>query len=665
MILPLMLASVLAFTVLLTSPALTQQGAQPVEARPAAAEPAEQPAADTPEDKPAPVPLETPSADQRQAESVLKYVPADCMGAYIVPNMKDLLAATETYAKDIGLGEELGNVAPQGLLKTITQQLKVSKGYNPNGGLALVVLDFEQAGIDLSQMFQGGRPPSEPPFVILLAGKDVQSVFPTRTVQNEDGSVSVQLIDSPSAVEEMGDYLAISPYPDGIRMLKEGQNVLETLGKDKIDLLQKGLFGYYYNMGSAVTMMKQVSTGLEAQQQQMENEGYGPQEEMMMSLGIINMSVDAMAQLVDVISAVRIEETGMIAETLVDYKPESVYGQQVASLKPAGGELLSRVPDMPYVMAMGSDVPGLNDNQAVRQGAEIVDLALEAMNLEMPADMKSQLIELSTDFNEQVRSMQIVAGGSKADGVFGTVLLLDVKSAEATRDLITRETNLLTTLVAKTLAQKEEDLTGLEFKYNKATETSGTVAVDTIEVLHPDLQELSERERKDMQRVLGEERLLIRVAPIDLNTVVVSFGGGQGVLGQAIDAAQKGGTIEADAGVQEALQHLPGQRVAVMLFSPQNLWQTVVAEAEQQGEKATLPGTLEDFKWSTQTPVAMGMTAEGSQARVAWYVPTALVKDSVDWFMTMEQHQQEQRRRWREQRNAEKQSTDPPPANDF
>ena len=49
-----------------------------------------------------------PDPNQPKAESVLKHIPADCLGFFVVSNVKDLLSQSEKFASQIGLGELLG-----------------------------------------------------------------------------------------------------------------------------------------------------------------------------------------------------------------------------------------------------------------------------------------------------------------------------------------------------------------------------------------------------------------------------------------------------------------------------------------------------------------------------------------------------------------------------
>ncbi len=610
-----------------------------------------------PEDQP----IETPATDQPQAGNILKHIPSDCMGFYVAPNMQELLKAVENYAQDIGVGEELSGVAPQGLLEAAARSLQISKGYNPNGGVALVTLDFEKAGIDVKNMMQGAGP-QEPPFVILLAGDSAESVFPTKTIENDDGTTNVTLIDSPSAVEKIGDYLAISPYPNGLELFKTDQSILDVLEPAKAKLIQESLFAQYWRMAPVVDMMEGLSAQMEEQRQMMIQQGWDPGVETLLGMSMVEGMGEMAKEIEDVTMGLRMVENGMLAESLVAYKPDSPTGQQLAAMKPAEGKLLSRVPDLPYVVALGSTAPGEGNAEAITRSIDLAESLLASMQLEMPADVKADMIELSKDMAEQVKSIQFVGGGASGEGVFGTALLLDVKNAQTTRDLLAKESNLLTNLVAKTFAMKEEDLAGLEFKYTQGVETVGAMAVDTIEIVHPEMAEMEEWQKNEMQEVLGEQKIVFRVAAVDLNTVVMSFGGGSELLSQVVEAAQKGGPLGDNAPLQAALQHVPNE-LAVMAFSPQNLMKTVIGEAQDAGEE--VPSVFTDFEWSSQTPLTMGASADGSTARVAWFVPTPLVKDSVklgkDWA---EYQRQQWEERYGEMNDATEPAPAPPPAND-
>lgn len=609
-------------------------------------------------------PIETPSADQPKAGDILQHIPADCMAFYVAPNMGELLKATETYAKDIGLGEELGGIAPKGLLETVARSLQVSKGYNPNGGVALVILDFEKAGIDIKNMMQGAGP-AEPPFVILLAGDSAESVFPTKTIKNEDGTTSVTLIDSPSAVEKLGDYLAISPYPNGLELFKSEKSILDVLEPEKAKILQESLVAEYIRMEAVVQFMDGVADMMEAQRQMMIEQGWEPGEDMLIGMSMIKSMGEMASQMKDVTAGMKMVEGGMVADVIADYKPDSAAGLQLAATKPGSGKLLSRLPNLPYVTAMGVMAPGEANPEAITQSVQMCEALLGMLQLEMPENLKADMIKLSKDMAEQIQSIQVVGGGAKADGVFGTAMVLQVKNAQKTRELLADESELLTNLVAKTLAMKEENLDGLVFKYTQGAETVGAMTVDTIEVTHPEMAEMEEWQKNEMAMVMGDSRIVFRVAPVDLTTVVISFGGGDTVLSQAVEAAQKGGPLESDPGIATALKHVPGD-LGVMVFSPQNLMNTVIAEATDMGEE--VPDVFTRFKWTDTTPVAIGMSAKGTQARAAVFVPTSVVKDSVQLgkdFEEFQRQQYEQMRREMGGAEATPPADNNPPANDF
>ena len=54
---------------------------------------------------------------------------------------------------------------------------------------------------------------------------------------------------------------------------------------------------------------------------------------------------------------------------------------------------------------------------------------------------------------------------------------------------------------------------------------------------------MTDEEKAEMKKVLGEDKIRIRIAQVDPKTLVITFGGGKTFMVAAIDAARKGGTI--------------------------------------------------------------------------------------------------------------------------
>ena len=119
-------------------------------------------------------------------------------------------------------------------------------------------------------------------------------------------------------------------------------------------------------------------------------------------------------------------------------------------------------------------------------------------------------------------------------------MVLGVTDAEKAKALLPTQTDLMTQLM-QTLGQQEQnkDLESLKFSYTKNAETINNGTVDVIEVTFDDLNTMTDKEKADMKKVLGEDKILIRIAQADPKTLVITFGGGTSFMGVAIDAARK------------------------------------------------------------------------------------------------------------------------------
>ena len=577
-----------------------------------------------------------PDPNQPKAESVLKHIPADCLGFLVAGNVKDLLAKSEKFAGQIGLGEMLQAAAPGGLLATVSMPMGLGAGYNPNGGIAVVITDLEKSGIDVTKMFDpGGLPDVTPPIVILLAGKSVKTAFPN-AIPGEDGKSMLIPPMGEVYTAQLGDYIALSPNPKALALM--GKEKLVIPGKHA-ELLAKNDVSIYYNLKVAAPAIKAIFQGMEdAEKKAKEAAGtvgetppvfLGPAGGPAMMMQMAKMYQQYLDQIDGVTLGLRFSETGLISESLVDYKPGSMLARMVASYTPTDKPMMNRLPNLPYVLAGGMVTGGLDTRAYFTENIKVLEMMLSMGDLEMPADLKDRIVNLGVALSEQITGVQFVGGAPKDKGLFGYAMVIECKNAEKTKALLPEEVDLLTELIRKTIGQKEEELSSLEFKYVKGVETVAGVTVDAIEVIHEELVEMDEEKKSDLIEALGEDKVRFLVAQVDPKTLVVTLGGSKEFLSAAIEAAQKGGTIQSDPNVIKALKHLPMKNVFVMVFSAKNLFDTVQAGMKKTGEDSDLP---EGFAFECETPIVMGSTVEGNSASTLLYVPTAAIKDIVKWI---------------------------------
>jgi hypothetical protein len=599
-----------------------------------------------------------PDPNQPAAGDVLQHIPADAMAFFVAPNLKDLLADSETFAGKIGMGEPLGAVAPQGLLSMMSMALSLGEGYNPNGGVAMVVTDLKKSGIDVEAIAAGNAPPGTlPPVVLLVAGKSADTIFPQMAQNQEDGTVVVNVMGMPMQTAQLGDYVAMSPSPQALAQIGQGASITSALPARHAKLLRSSRLGVYYNMQAVGPAVEAVMKGM----QKSGGPGLGP---MGAPLQMMNLYKGFVDQLGPVSYGVKFVDTGMTLEVLVDYMPGSDLAKQAAGVKPTAKPLVNRVPSTPYVMAGGTMMYSGDTQMVVDQTMQVITQMLQMGGLEMPANLKQDMAGLYEEFLGLVTQIQF-AGGAPAEtgqGVFGMAFVLECTDAEKVKALIPRKTAIMNRFIQKTVAMKEEELKDVEFIYTPNVKQVGGVSVDTVQVKSMKMETMTPEEKTEMIQILAEDEVKFYVAQVDPKTIVVTLGGGESYLAKAIETARKGGMIPTDPGVIEAARYLPKTRVQEMFFSPANLYQTIQDGMKTMGEDSNLPA---DFTFQGKTPIALGSTIEGNTASIVVYVPASAVKDMIKW---VEAEEEAQRKRWEEENNAQQQGGGedaPPPAQDF
>lgn len=583
-----------------------------------------------------------PNPDQPEAESIYKHIPADCMGFVAAKNFNALLKSISTFAGQIGMGEQLEAMAPGGLLPMVAAMLQLGEGYNPNGGVALVVLDFEKAGIDVDQMIRGQGGDIVPPIVILLAGKDIEKVFPTQVQKDEKGVLTVVMPVGglpPLQTAVMGDYIALSPSPKALELMKTEPSLEAGIPEGQKKLLATSDLVLHENVTVISPLLKKIAAKAK-EDAQAATDGTAPsaiRQQQTLIGALLGSATEMLDEMISLSYGLRFVEEGILVEVALDYKPGGKLAEMVRSYTPTDKPLMNRLPNLPYVLASGT--VSTYTPEATNQMMKALEMLLAMGQLEMPADLKERMITLGGQLGKEITGIQFVVGAPKEKGVFGLATVLECRDAAKVKALLPKETELLTELIQKTLAVKVEDLAETALTFQEGVETVDGQKVDAIVLDTKKLKEMSDQEKKEMVDVLGEDQIRFLVAQADEHTLVLTFGGGTEVLSAAIQAAQSGGTIPADAGVAKAMTMLPRQRVAEMILNPKNLFDTIQAGMKKTGEPSDLP---EDFAFQNDVPVAMNSTFAGTTARTTTYIPSAVVKDVVAWIMAEQAAKQQQ-----------------------
>jgi len=585
---------------------------------------------------------QAPQVPVTPIEPVLTHVPGDAMCVLVINSIRAFTDKLDKYIADIGLAEQAAPLMPEGALAALKGVMAMGEGFNPDGGFAVAMLNPEDFGIDLLGLMgvPGGTPPDpaagppQLPFVLFIPGPSVEQVFPQFQTSPAGDYTTVMMPMGPMLAGKSGGYILMSPSREALDKLKsrsEGSSV--PLAGEVAKLLGEADLAVRVNMKLVGPMYVRALEGLTEQVNAagpatapgtattMPSSGpFGPFGSLVSAW--MPMYREFYTSMNSVVLALSIDEAGLAVDELVTFDPQSKFAKMNAAYVGAPPAKLDRVPDMPYVIAAAGTWPsGPKRDELVELGLEMVDQLLAGLNL--TEETGKQLRAMAADFYDEVDGMQFVLGGApQGSGVFGLGVVVQCDDAGKMRSLLVEKTGMSHELLTSILGERAEQI---KFNYLCDVATVQGASVDAIDVTFPQLESLDEQDKSELAKVLGEEKLRLYVARADDKTLVVTFGGSQAFLGEAIKAARSGGPIAANPDTVEALKHLPPDSCFVMLLNPGNLTDLVLKGAEVMGAGESVP----PIKIDCTIPIAMGSVVDENSASVRIFIPTALVRETV------------------------------------
>ncbi|RPI58611.1 MAG: hypothetical protein EHM48_09980 [Planctomycetaceae bacterium] len=239
--------------------------------------------------------------------------------------------------------------------------------------------------------------------------------------------------------------------------------------------------------------------------------------------------------------------------------------------------------------------------------------------------MSARIFKLVEAMRGECTGAQMVIGGApEGAGLVGAALVLECKDAAKVKGMLAEMTKIVPDFI-KDADIPDRALSQLSITYTAAKDSTG---MDVIEITHPELLSMPDEQKKMLKSIIGEDVLRIQVASVD-GAVVLTFGGGEKFMAEALKAAKGGGTIPAEAGVKEVMKVMPKNLTEIVLFNPSNLLTLISKGAELVGQGDAMP----PIKLTTQTPIAVGTGVTGSAQHVRVYVPVTLVKEATNAIM--------------------------------
>jgi len=579
-------------------------------------------------------------AQADKTEPVITHIPAGSMGFVVVPSIEGMTGKIDKFITDLGFGQMLSHPDPADPNKmvqvSVLDMLKgagqLGEGFNPKGSFGAVMLDLKAFDINLMELIGGAmggpaaseeaaqpKPQPKLPVVFFLPGKDVKSVLAAYKPEQAGKYMTVTLPPGPMFAGQIGGYVMISPNEKALDAIAAATKKaaselpaeqLKAISESEVAICLSGKVA-----GPALVAMMQIG---EAQMSAQAGE-------MAPLLGTyFKIYREMLSQLDMVTLAGRFVEGGLVFDEMISFQPESPYAKAMTAAKLTGKAGFNALPNMPYVLAMGAAAS--TSQQNVQMGMDMINSLLVSQPIAgIPDELKAAIKKSYQDAMDQVTGMQFVGGGAPAgSGVFGLSFVIQCKDSAKMKDVLAESVGIAQGLI-KHFGKDVPDANGVVVKYVKGIETVGNASADAIVVESPKLEKMEEGERAEMKKVLGEDKIRVRVLATDKNTVVVAVGGSGAFFAEAVKAAAGGADnkIGTDANSLMAMKHLPAERNMVALFSASNLYDVIVSGMKTMSPQAELP----PFKINCKTPIAIGAGTTGSSAHVVMFIPTDLIKD--------------------------------------
>ena len=396
------------------------------------------------------------SKRRKSAAGVLKLIPASAAGYVVVPDIKATATRVDKFLREIGV-----NAMPGGILPVLKSMAMLGDGFNADGGLAIVVLDPAQTGLDVIKLLNNGPDAKKPepkdiPVVLLVPGTGVKEVF-GQAVTPAGEYFNVKLPMAPIALTAAykSGYVILSPSVKAIKaVLAERRTADRYAETEHVALIGRGHISVHVNVKVVGPLYSVLMKTLEKQMAASGMRGRAPFDmtKMMAMYRNIIDQMDAMT------FSARLTASNVILEEMVSLTPGSDLAKAALG-RVAAKPQLDRVANLPYVLAFSGVTT--QDKAAINVSRKMTSGMLDSLTGLLPKEAVAKLGKLNEKFVSQITGVQMVAGGAPAgSGVFGTSCVVTCKDSSVVKGLLADSTALIEELI-KSIAKDEPDAKGV------------------------------------------------------------------------------------------------------------------------------------------------------------------------------------------------------------
>ena len=588
-------------------------------------------------------PEAAPAQPKIDAAAALKQIPSGCVGFAIVNNINGLAGKIDKF---IAAVSPTGMPPGGGVLDQLLMASRLGPGLNRNGPIAAVVLDPQLYGFDILRAIGLGKPAAEGdelvvkpefPVVLIIPGKNPAVLLAAQNpvkdgkfFRTDDGGVWI----------EKNGFIIGGPNKKAVEaVVATEKSIVGDLSATDLALIRRNDAAVWINVKTVSPIVDSILAALgkkiEAEAKKVEVEGGAggaPLSVTPLSVkgmtAMLNMYGVMLKEIQDLSLGLRFIETGVIIENRTTFTPAGLMAKALAAVKPDGGALLSRLPNMPYAIALGAR--GLEAMPADLITKMFQTFLATDMLKGMSKENKDKLLAQAKKMLAQTTGVQIYAGSiTSGDGLAGLSYVLECKSAKTLRALIGE----YIPMVSEIYQAMPEDLRAtLEYVKGDETLAGGKQKVDIIKIQIPAMANMDEDDLAKLKAILGETELRMRMAEAGENALVLTLGGGKSFLAEAVKAAKAGaGKLAADPAMVKSLALLPRKRTAVMATNLGNIMTLVAKIMAATGMQIQPPPATA----IATEPLVASISVDRGDMHIVGYIPTKTIKETVQGAMML------------------------------
>lgn len=554
-------------------------------------------------------------------KDAIQTLPSDAIAMIVTPSLKQLDADYKQAVVDLGLQ---GLIQPPynsltGALKAVAPQLA---GLDENGTVAIVLLP-PASYVEIDSHL-----------VVVLPVTDPKALLEGMNAKAGEGNVwDFNFYGQPSFGVTADKRLYICKTADVAKKVAAAKPGLPEKLKDNDLKSLDGLdVALWFDGEKLLKMLKpQIDGFMPFMMMAMGGTGDPFAAKQMESM---KKDIDSFVEGVSTFSlGVGIEKSGVDLRMNFSAKPGTEFGKQL-KVRTTKDSLFKGLPGENYVLAVGQVADPSQAKQALDAINPYIDVlaGVEGIDKDKVSQLRNALQEWMPLVTHSCAKVEVLPPGEY--GIIGVSAVAETSDGKKWMELTGKMFDTAKSLVTESKNENIDDEMKKALKaltYKVEAETVGGAKVAQLKFDFTAIDDLDDDEKEEITKVLGKDGLTFRLAALDSNQIVFTFGGGPAYMEKVVQsAAKKEATLDANAGIKKVAANIPAERQSVIYVALDETLK-LINELNKATDEDELPVKIP----AGTPPLAMTATGGDEWIRMDIFLPTELIVAGKNAVMTL------------------------------